>query len=349
MNRSQNVRSNRREEEAISLKASLREIGITHKLTPGDLLQVSDVQFLVTKNAMNLITFISSISVAICVGLFGWTRDGKGSFKNVHDDVPTLVTPVFWTNSLWIVIYLLEMIFVICQMRPSFRNLVVLHRGVGWYFFLAHCSQIAWVVSYSFDEIVLAGLFMLLTAIFLCLLCIKIYFFDFVSTDDNLSGSDPTDTPPAILSPVMEFIIFRLPFQLHFGWLIFMLGVNINEIGKRMDVSWQPALAILSLIALWILGMIALFYPKHPNFPIALAISWGAMGIWCELSPPPEAFSNIYSESTVERTRIGAIAMCIELFSVSILRHICHISSFYYVEPLKDEGETVGRSRIMQV
>jgi hypothetical protein len=51
-----------------------------------DLQELTDVQFFISKNFLNCISFIMVLSVTFCLGWKGWGRDVKGSFKDIHDD-----------------------------------------------------------------------------------------------------------------------------------------------------------------------------------------------------------------------------------------------------------------------
>ena len=51
-----------------------------------DLQELTDVQFFISKNFLNLVSFIMVLSVSFCLGWNGWGRDVKGSFKDIHDD-----------------------------------------------------------------------------------------------------------------------------------------------------------------------------------------------------------------------------------------------------------------------
>jgi len=334
--------NNKRQDEVEDLHMSLRSAGLSRSLTRADVQILSDIQCFVTKNALNMISLLASVIVAFTIGWMGWGRDVKGSFNELHHE--SFITPVFWTYSLWIIIYLLEIIFVVIQVIEPYKDLPVIQDGIGWYFFLVHCSQIAWVVSYVFDALIVATIFMLLCVIFLFLLCINIYFFDFATAEGASIQPDTHNAQKAVLSPVIEFVTLRLPFHLHFGWAVFTLFVNINQIAGDSDLSWQPSMAIASLIFLWIIGMIYLFYPRHPIFTIPLAIAWGAMGIWCKLTPIPDSLVQNFTVSEVKRIRGGAIAICLELLILSILRFIFHIASHYHVEPVKTEEESDRRS-----
>ena len=54
-------------------------------LSTKDLQELTDVQFFMSKNFLNLTSFVMVISVTFCLGWNGWGRDVKGSFKEIQD------------------------------------------------------------------------------------------------------------------------------------------------------------------------------------------------------------------------------------------------------------------------
>lgn len=299
-------------------------------LSFSELQYVTDVPVYVTTNAMNLIVYVASLAVTILIGYFGLGRDVKGDFKKVHDDYQTLITPVFWTYSMWIVIFFFELIFTVAQSLTPLRKLSIVQDGISYNFVIIHCCHIAWVVSYVFKSPLVATLFMLLCVVFLYSLCNNIYAMD--------SGYAPASGGGTVVQPQnidmsMEFLIFRFPFHLHFGWAVIMLLVNICELGQSYDWSWQGALAFISLGIIWVLGTLSLFYPEYPNFTVPVILAWAMMGIYVELTPARAMVVDSFQDTTIKKIRTGALVICVEHLVLSILRFIVHFSSFYYVEP----------------
>jgi hypothetical protein len=91
--------------------------------------------------------------------------------------------------------------------------------------------------------------------------------------------SETRDVPEELLNFnfVVEFIVFRMPFQMHLGWAIFVFLVNVNEIWAKYELAQASIIAIVSVILLWIFCIVVLFVPKHPLFMIPPMIAWGAV------------------------------------------------------------------------
>ena len=134
---------------------------------------------------------------------------------------------------------------------------------------------------------------------------------------------------------VNEYLTFRLPFQAHLGWAIFVFLMNVNEFFYFREIPFQQYIALGSCIILWIVGIALLFVPTYPNFIVPLVFSWAAMGIWVELHNPDEIiekYSKIGIEITeieIERMTNCAIATCIEHLVLPMLRFLFHFAENY--------------------
>ena len=327
-----------------SIKMQMETMNVT-ELKVKHLKELTNVQFFVSKNWMNSAAFVVTIAVSIFLGILGLGRDVKGNYKDIHDQYQTLITPIYWTHAMWLVIFLLEGIFVIIQSLPAFREHPIFQKGVNWFFFYANIFQFTWIIGYTHDSPVLATLAMLLNVIMLCLLCSSVYFVD---TVENLKNevcrhaemledeNEPlTKEMYAIMNmnmdPTTEYTFLRFPFQLHLGWAIFTCLLTFNEMAIFYDWGGVHPIAIGSIVILWLTGIVALFFPKYPAFPIPLAIAWGAMGIWVEINNPRSVIVQEFNDATILRVRGGAIATCIENVVLPLLRFVYFFAQNYNI------------------
>ena len=245
-----------------------------------------------------------------------------------------MFTPVFWSQGLWLLIFALEAVFVVFQFLHKFKHCPLVERTVDWYFFLINCCQTAWIISYCFDTISVATLFMAANVVTLSLLNIHIYNCDWMNSPASrrlaMSSQDF-----GRMDMVNEYLTFRLPFQAHLGWAIFVFLMNVNEFFYFREIPFQQYIALGSCIILWIVGIALLFVPTYPNFIVPLVFSWAAMGIWVELHNPDEIiekYSKIGIEITeieIERMTNCAIATCIEHLVLPMLRFLFHFAENY--------------------
>jgi len=285
-----------------------------------ELRYVTDVPVYVTKNAMNVIAFTASLVVTICFGLFGLGRDVKGNASEINDELQTLISPRFWTFSVWVVIFLIQGVFLFAQSLKPFRNLPIVQNGIKYHLFLIHCFHIGWVVSYVFKSIPVATGFMAMCVIFLLLLSRDIYDLDF---EPAVEGATEAQQPRGIEIST-EYLLFKFPFHLHLGSAMVLLVVNINQLFLFYDWRFQGTVAIISLFVFWLIGTFSLYFLRIPNFTVPLTIAWGVMGIWLSLTPVTNELIEDFDKRLVFQIRNGAIVVCLEHLVFTIVRFLFH-------------------------
>lgn len=291
-------------------------------LSRRDLQQHTDVKFFVSSNFANLISFATVLAVSFCLGWMGWGRDVKGSYKEISDQYETLFTPVYWIiPSLWGTVIFTETIYIICTFLNSFSHLPIVKEAIGFHMFYINCCQIGWIVSYCLNFVWLATLWMGVTVILLIWLNFNLCYQDYISRSSQRTMEIPI---------FYEWILFRLPFQLHFAWGFFVLLLNSNETALALD--WTSALtqiALISVVALWVIGIFVLFYPKSPIFAIPLLLAIATAGVWINLRNPSKILIQVYGERAIQRMHGGIAATCIEHLILAVIRFVFFFSSSY--------------------
>jgi len=182
---------------------------------------------------------------------------------------------------MWVVIFALEAVFVLYQLLPAYKNLPIIEKSIDWWFVAVNGCQMGWIIAYCFDVIWLAALFMAANIGSLSMLNAALYNTEYVDkpVKEGSPESETRDVPEELLNFnfVVEFIVFRMPFQMHLGWAIFVFLVNVNEIWAKYELAQASIIAIVSVILLWIFCIVVLFVPKHPLFMIPPMIAWGAV------------------------------------------------------------------------
>jgi hypothetical protein len=241
------------------------------------------------------------------------------------------LTNVFWSNAAWLLIFFFEGIFVVYQLIV-YHNLPIIEVSIGYWFFAVNCCQLGWIISYCFDIIWLATLFMAAGVGFLAMLNGNIYRREYVNGPVK-EGASPQDRnlPEGLseLNIVLEYVVFRMPFQIHLGWAVFILFVNINEVWAKFGLGGASIIAITSIVALWTFGICILFIPRYPLVITPLMIAWGAIGIWVEITNPRFQILQDYEEKELMRMKGAAIATCIEHIVLPIIRFAIHFAATY--------------------
>jgi len=304
-------------------------------ITRKDLQELTDAQIFVSHSFLNFATFACVVAVTFSLGYMGWGRDITGDYKSIHDQYQTLVTHVFWSNIMWVVIFALEAVFVLYQLLPAYKNLPIIEKSIDWWFVAVNGCQMGWIIAYCFDVIWLAALFMAANIGSLSMLNAALYNTEYVDkpVKEGSPESETRDVPEELLNFnfVVEYIVFRMPFQMHLGWAIFVFLVNVNEIWAKYELAQAGIIAIVSVILLWIFCIVVLFVPKHPLFMIPPMIAWGAIGIWIELSNPRFGIFEAYDDIEINRVQGGAIATAVEHIFVPIIKFAIHFATTYKI------------------
>ncbi len=183
---------------------------------------------------------------------------------------PSLFTPAGFTFSIWGVIYLGLLIFVVWQALPAQRNNPKVAK-ISRYFQVNCLMNALWIVVWHFDLLAVSLLVMLVILVTL----IQIYRLLIAEIDS---------------APFVEHIVLYLPFSLYTGWITLATIANASalQIGSGWDDVWLTAVQ-WTLLKLAVAGAIgATMILKHRDIPFALAVAWAAYGISVMQSATPE-------------------------------------------------------------
>jgi benzodiazapine receptor len=183
---------------------------------------------------------------------------------------PSLFTPAGFTFSIWGVIYLALLVFVIWQALPAQRNNGKV-AAVSKYFQLNCLMNAAWIVVWHYDLLALS--FVVMLAILTTLILIYRALIASINA-----------------APFLEHIVLYLPFSLYIGWITLATIANASVLqnGNGWDNVWLSAVQ-WTLLKLAVAGAIgATMILRNRDVPFALAIAWGAYGISAMQSATPE-------------------------------------------------------------
>jgi len=183
---------------------------------------------------------------------------------------PSLFTPAGFTFSIWGVIYLGLLVFVIWQALPAQRNNSKVAK-ISRYFQLNCLMNALWLVVWHFDLLAVSLLVMLVILVTL----IQIYRSLIAEID---------------AAPFIEHLVLYLPFSVYTGWITLATIANASalQIGSGWDNVWLTAVQ-WTLLKLAVAGAIgATMILKHRDIPFALVVAWAAYGISVMQSATPE-------------------------------------------------------------
>eukprot|EP00903_Cladosiphon_okamuranus_P005608 g5579.t1 len=176
----------------------------------------------------NVLAYVVN-AVFVAASNFG----GFGSTNaEVSDDNPTFITPASWAFTIWGVIFLFELIFVVWGAFEANRNSRIVQEGVNWWFAVACVVQAAWSVVFAQELLVVS-------AILLCVIAFTL-FMAVVSLSKVMEEGITMRTLP--------FWGVYFPIGLHGGWTLAAALVNINLALELADVGGELSALILSVV-----------------------------------------------------------------------------------------------------
>ena len=191
------------------------------------------------------------------------------SMPEISAQYPSLFTPAGFTFSIWGVIYLALLAFVIWQALPAQRGSAKV-AAISGYFKVNCLVNALWLVAWHYDLIVLSMALML--AILTTLILIY----------------------RALLAAIagaawIEHLALYLPFSLYTGWITVatIANASVLQTGYGLDNALLGAVQ-WTLLKLALAGAIgATMVLRLRDAPFALVIAWGAFGISAIQSATP--------------------------------------------------------------
>ena len=174
---------------------------------------------------------------------------------------PSLLTPAGFTFSIWGLIYLALLVFVVWQALPAQREDARV-AAISGYFKLNCLLNALWIVVWHYDLVVVALVVMLAILATLVLIYRAL-----VSTIADASW--------------VEHFVLYLPFSLYTGWITLatIANASVVQTAYGLDDAGLGAVqwTLLKLAAAGAIG--ATMILRLRDAPFALVIAWGAYGI----------------------------------------------------------------------
>jgi hypothetical protein len=183
------------------------------------------------------------------------------SMPEISARYPSLFTPAGLTFSIWGVIYLTLLAFVIWQALPAQRSSEKLARVSAW--FKVNClANASWLVAWHYDLLIISMLIMLVMLVTL----IRIY---------------ATLIRDIETAPFTEHLVLYLPFSLYTGWIVVATIANASVMQTHWGLDNVGIGAVQwTLLKLALAGAIgATMVLRFRDIPFALVIAWAAFGI----------------------------------------------------------------------
>lgn len=184
----------------------------------------------------------------------------------VSDLYPTLFTPKPYTFSIWGLIYLLLLIYVLFQLFSRELGKAGRQSKIAFWFVLSCIANVGWIFTWHYEQIIVS------VAVMAVLLFCLARIMSLVSGADHTFGS---------------IVSLELPFGLYAGWITVATVANISVL--LVSLKWNgfgiPAFIWL-IVVLLVAVFIALAATRNTkNIAYPAAVIWGYVGILTRYLP----------------------------------------------------------------
>ena len=254
-------------------------------------------------NYANAIAYVANVGVTYGVGLSGLFPTNA----ELSEKYQTLVTPAGYAFSIWGLVFLSQLVWVVLQLLlPSFRNNDLVRKGVGYWYVATCVAQCAWSIAFSQEWILASFVAMVSILVSLVMILIK--------SSSSVKAASEQQTE----SSVASFWGFQFPFQIHCGWIWAASLVNANVVLVAEDFS-ASYLFMSALASLGAVAMVALFYTWRQTYVIPLVLAWASTGIYVELMQPQESITTAFDETILQYFQYAALGLAIAIVVAQVM------------------------------
>jgi translocator protein len=205
---------------------------------------------------LTTLAFIATITVNALANILPINGLNTGEVSALY---PSLFTPAGITFSIWSIIYLLLLGYVVLQWLKSDAYVFA---ETAKFFWLSCALNISWILAWHYLKVSMSVTIMLLLLLTLAQLFLKVR---------KIS-----------MNTAAEKIFVRLPFTLYFAWICVATIANIAAL--LVSTAW-PALNIAhttwAIIMMTVAALLGIFVTtKYRVAPFALVIVWALFGIY---------------------------------------------------------------------
>lgn len=248
---------------------------------------------LVTGNSMGVIATIIVNALAVLLPL-----NGK-STNELSDALPNLFVPSGITFSIWSIIYIFLIIFMVYQiyglLTKQKTNIKYLEK-IGIWFMVASLANVLWIFLWHYEYVTLSLVAMLILLLSLMAIYLKL----------NIGLSEIS---------IKEKLAVNTTISIYFGWITVATIANVTAVLVNLDagelILGQELWTIIVIAVATLITMLIVVQRK--DIPYSLVIIWALLGIIIKRLSDDQ----IYGVQTKIATT-AAIAIIIVLFTLII-------------------------------
>jgi hypothetical protein len=230
-------------------------------------------------NSIAVIATIVVNALAVILPLNGKTT------KELSDAIPNLFTPEGITFSIWSIIYLFLIIFMLYQIldlvKKEKHDMTYIEKIGGW-FIIASLANILWIFLWHYELVIISLVAMLILFISLLMIYLRL----------NIGLS---------ITPLKEKIAVHTTISIYLGWITVATIANVTAVLVKLNigelvlgqVTWTIiVIAVATLITLLILV-------RRRDIAYSLIIIWALLGIIIKRLNTDPIYTNIAITSTI--------------------------------------------------
>ncbi|MDH5635644.1 MAG: tryptophan-rich sensory protein [Candidatus Bathyarchaeota archaeon] len=245
--------------------------------------------------ALQIFNVVAFLALVIVNGLATTTLLNGRTTAEVSGLYPTLITPAGFTFSIWGIIYVLLLVFVVFQLLPRHRQ-DAFHGQIGYLFALSSVFNVVWLFLWQHDYITVsvALMFALLTSLVAIYLRLQI-------------GKSKV--------PFREKLCVHLPFSVYLGWITVASIANVAT--ALVSVNWdgfgisEATWAVL-VIAIALIVTLAVLATKR-DIAYGLVIIWALAGITVNQSGNPDVVTTAEVSAIITAIAIIVVGLASKL------------------------------------
>ena len=218
-----------------------------------------------TKITYSFLSFIGFLAVVIVNALAVILPINNKTTQELSDKYPNLFVPAGITFSIWGIIYILLLVFIMYQFIVAFRKSSLerdIFEKIGILFFISCIFNVAWILAWHYEIVWLSLIIMVLLLISLIYIYLRL-------------GTGK----PGIRNS--EKILVNIPFSVYLGWITiatianataFLVQINWNKFGIG-DQLWT-----VIVIAVGVIITLATVFSRNDIF-YCFVVIWALTGI----------------------------------------------------------------------
>lgn len=208
-----------------------------------------------------IINLIGFILVVVINGLANGLPINGLTTGELSDMYPNLFVPAGFTFSIWGLIYLLLLLFVIYQLRSGDQRPTTVLSAIGYWFAISCLANASWILAWHYIQVPLSLLIMLMILGSLIVIYTRLSTIELSST---------------------ERWLVHLPFSVYLGWITVATIANGTTLlvnngwngGSLGPVNWTIIMIVVAIVA----G--GFFLWRYRDWGYVLVIIWALFGIY---------------------------------------------------------------------